>query len=68
MADKFFHIEAIGESISFQPPYTMKIQTADGYWVHHVDKNGKPAGGNYYGIEYERGIDELWKELYGDED
>jgi hypothetical protein len=60
MTHKFFHVEPIGEPIEIKPPYTVIIQNADGgLWIHHVDAEGKPAGGEHSGIQYDS-IDELF--------
>lgn len=53
------NIIAIDSTMTMKPPLTMTIQTAAGIvWVHHVDAEGKPAGGVYNGVPYDT-IDDL---------
>jgi hypothetical protein len=49
------------KTTTIKPPYDIRIQTASADWIHHVDADGKPAGGTYNGIPY-TAIDELFEE------
>jgi len=56
----FCNVTPIEEPIIMEPPYTMVIRGAGGgVWVHHVDAQGKPAGGEYNGVHY-KDINELF--------
>jgi len=46
-------ITEIGKTTTYEPPFTFVIQASGLEWVHHVDAEGKAAGGVYNGIPYE---------------